>query len=367
MRSLRVGFVLPGLGRVQRGAETAFLEVARGLAQQGVEVELFGTGKQGTEGLPTHVVPCRSRETFERWPTFPGFRSETYYEEYLFGLALLRSGVYRPSRFDAVVHCTYPYLNWFLRLTASRRGPRRIFVTQNGDWPCRRTNAEFRWFRCDGLVCTNPEYYQRHKEQYQAALIPNGVDPTVYHPGSASTPSPWDLPRDRPIILIVSAFIASKRVADGIRAAAKVPEAFVAVAGDGPERARIQDLCNELLPGRHRLLGSLPRENMPDLYREADVLLHMSQEEPFGIVYLEGAASGLTVVAHDGPVPRWILGDTALFANTSDLDAVARVLREGIASHRHGDRGHRARQRVLQEWTWDHQAALYRDFLLRLS
>lgn len=48
MAKLRVAFVLPGLGRVQRGAETAFIEVARAMAEfPDVEVELFGSGEQG--------------------------------------------------------------------------------------------------------------------------------------------------------------------------------------------------------------------------------------------------------------------------------------------------------------------------------
>ena len=39
--------ILPGLGRVQRGAETAFIEVARGLsAYPEIDVELFGAGNE---------------------------------------------------------------------------------------------------------------------------------------------------------------------------------------------------------------------------------------------------------------------------------------------------------------------------------
>jgi hypothetical protein len=45
--NIRVAMILPGLGRVQRGAETAFIEVARGLsAYPEIDVELFGAGNE---------------------------------------------------------------------------------------------------------------------------------------------------------------------------------------------------------------------------------------------------------------------------------------------------------------------------------
>jgi glycosyltransferase involved in cell wall biosynthesis len=137
------------------------------------------------------------------------------------------------------------------------------------------------------------------------------------------------------------------------------------VIGDGPERAAVSALAADLLPGRHALLGSVPRERMADLYRQADGFLHMSQEEPFGIVYLEAAASGLPVVAHDGPVPRWILGDTALFADTSDVAAVAVSLRRALASDA-ASFGKAGRERILADWTWEQQAERYREFIQTL-
>ena len=62
---------------------------------------------------------------------------------------------------------------------------------------------------------------------------------------------------------------------------------------------------------------------MPHIFRQADLFLHMSQEEPFGIVYLEAGACGLPIVCHDSEVSRWIMGDAAEFVDTSDFTAVA--------------------------------------------
>lgn len=366
---MRVAMVLPGLGRVQRGAETAFLELARALDERAeVQVELFGSGLDGVGDLRVHAIPCAPRERFERWPKIPAFRSDCHYEEFSFARNLLQSGLYRPDRFDVVLGCTYPHVNWALRRAGRRGGPRIVFATQNGDWPCRSRKSEFRFFRCDGLVCTNPEYYEANRQAYHASLIPNGVDPDVFRPTEDGDSSPSlleGIPRGR-VVLMAAALIDSKRVAEGIAAVARVQDAFLVVVGDGPLRSKIAALAVELLPGRHALLGSVPRERMPAIFRRADAFLHMSRDEPFGIVYLEAAATGLPVVAHDGPVPRWVLGESAMFADTADLDAVANRLERALDREIGPRLGEEARRRVVDGWTWRAQADRYLDFFRSL-
>ena len=366
MPKRRVAMLLPGLGRVQRGAETAFLEIARALSRDpDMEIELFGSGPDAPRGVPIHQVGCVPRDRFEGWPRLPCLRTETHYEELSFILRLLKGGAYRPGDFDAAIACSYPYTNWFLRCAGGRRGPKQVFVTQNGDWMCRAESREYRFFRCDGLVCINPVYYDRHRSRYDAALIPNGVDADLYRPrsGDDDEASEPRIPRGVPVVLMVSALIAAKQVAEAVRAVALVPEAFLAVAGDGPERAEVARLAGELLPGRHVLLGSVPRAAVPALYRQADAFLHMHRDEPFGIVYLEAAASRLAIVAPDAPVPRWILGETALFTDPGDPAAVAAALRRALGPELGPALGAAARRRVVNDWTWDVQAAKYRAFI----
>ncbi len=370
----RVAFILPGLGRVQRGAETAFWQIAKHLARfPDMDVEAFGSGHQGPEGVTFHHVPCIRRERFEHWPGIPCFRNECYYEELTFVLGLICTRRYRPRRFDAAVACTYPYVNWYLQWTGRKKGPRQIFVTENGDWMCQARNREYRYFGCDGLVCFNPEYHERNRHRYRTVLIPNGVDPTEFQPASEEVDGraddaakPAAIPRDRQVVLMVSALIPSKRVDEGIRAVARVPDAFLVIAGDGPEREATAQLAAELLPGRHLALGSISNEQMPALFRRATAFLHMSRIEPFGIVYLEAAASGLPIVAPNLETPRWILGDAALYADPDEPASIASALARAISPDTGRPLGAAARQRVLENWTWDIQASRYRDFILDL-
>jgi glycosyltransferase involved in cell wall biosynthesis len=353
---MRLLFALPGFHRFDRGAEVALLAVAEELARAGHSVTVMGSGdaRSGTSYRFRHVSSVR-RETFERFPFFPPLRSETSWEDMTFSINLLMA--YKPSDFDAVVTCSFPFTHWTLR-RASRAAPRQIFVTQNGDWPAFAGNSEYRSFACDGLVCTNPDYFERNRERWTCALIPNGVDLARFHPGSDER-ARLGLPQDRPIILMVSAYIATKRVMDGIRAVSRLDDAFLVVAGDGPLRDEAEALAADILPGRYRRI-SLPASEMPSLYRSADAFLHLSLLESFGNVFLEAWASGLPVVGHDSERLRWILGDNvAHLCDTENPAELARALGSAIAKGRQSE----GAVSGIDRFSWPTIAGQYAEFL----
>lgn len=325
---MRVLFALSGFHRHDRGAEVALLNVAEALVARGNTVTVMGAGedRQATGYAFRHVAAV-DRTRCEGLPCFPPFRNDTAWEDASFALNLLR--VYDPAEFDIAVTCAFPFTHWALRRPAKRK-PVQVFVTQNGDWPAISTKSEYRTFHCDGLVCTNAEYLARNERRWACTLIPNGVDSARFHPG-VQVRQKWQLPEDKPLVLMVSALIASKRVADGIRAVAALDDAILVVAGDGPLRTEVEALAAQLLPGRFFRL-SLPTEDMPSLYRSADVFLHLSLAESFGNVYLEAQASGLPVVGHDSAHLRWVLGSSSDFlCNSEDPDELRTSLVRALA------------------------------------
>ncbi len=360
-KPLRIGIVLPGLHRVNRGAETAFESVGRELARRSdCEVTLFGSGEsREDEPYRFRKVSCIPRECFEGLASLPALRSDTAYEELTFAGSLLRR--FRPAEFDVSVTCSYPWCNWVLRgREGCERNSCHIFVTQNGDWAPRSRSREFRWFGCDGLVATNPVYYERNRDRWPTVLIPNGVDPARFFPGKAERYS-LELPEHRPVVLMVSALIASKRVLEGIEAVAALPDVHMVVAGDGPMRAVVEAAGRRLLPGRFTQVR-LPRERMPELYRAADAFLHMSLDEPSANSYIEALATGLPIVTHDRDVTRWTLEDVAWLVNTEDGEVLRTALSDALAS-KYSDRVERQRELVDRRFTWKGIAAAYSDFL----
>ena len=70
------------------------------------------------------------------------------------------------------------------------------------------------------------------------------------------------------------------------------------VAGDGPERGRLETEMERAAPGRAHFLGHVSdREELAELFAAADAFLHPNPREPFGIAPLEAMASGLPLVA----------------------------------------------------------------------
>jgi glycosyltransferase involved in cell wall biosynthesis len=316
---MRILFALPGLHKYNRGAEIAFISVASELARLGATVTLIGSGDTRPDA-PYRFIHAASigREWFEHLPSVPVLTSHYVYEELTFAPDLLR--VYRPSDYDLTVTCSFPFTNWILRRPSfAGRRPPHVFVTQNGDSPAQANNYDYRYFGCEGLICINPDYYERNKATWRCQLIPNGVNTDRFTTGPRS-PARFGIPADRLVILMVSALIPNKRVSVGVELAAKIPHAHLVVAGDGEMRAEIEERARTFLPDRFTRVQVKPEE-MPALYQAADVFLHCSEDEPFGNVFVEAMACGLPVVAHDTPRTRWIVGNDEYLADTRDLAA----------------------------------------------
>ena len=358
---MRVLFALPGLHRIDRGAEVAFISIANELAKLGSDVTLIGSG-QSRSGTPYRFLHAGSlsRDKFVSFPSLPLLRNDCAYEELTFVPHFLSR--YRPADFDVTLTCSYPFTNWMLRRASSHgRRPRHVFVTENGDWPAYANQSEYRFFSCDGLVCTNPDFYERNRARWRSKLIPNGVDCGRFSPGPGEREA-FGLPKDRLVVLMVSALIPSKFIDVGVEAVSQIPDAHLVVAGTGPLRHALEAKAAKLLPGRFTLL-SLPAEKMPTLYRSADVFLHLSKEEAFGNVYLEAMACGLPIVARDSARTRWIVGDDQFLSGPDEPTAIARQIVAARNARVVNPSGGVAR---AQSFSWTKIGTMYQEFLQEL-
>jgi len=158
---------------------------------------------------------------------------------------------------------------------------------------------------------------------------------------------------------MVSALEQGKRVLEGMRAVAKLSNAFCVIAGDGPLRNDADRLAAELLPGRF-LRSTFPHELMPVLYRSADVFLHTAIRESFGNVYIEALASGTPVVAHDDEVTRWIFEDHAHLVDTNSAQLIVEALEEVLMAPTGGTA--RRAQFAVSRYSWRAVAKKYGEF-----
>jgi len=169
----------------------------------------------------------------------------------------------------------------------------------------------------------------------RVSVIHHGVDSEVFHAAVAvgeRDAVTAALGGDRPYFFCVGGFDPRKQVpllVEGFaRCAGEIDELLVLGGEIGPAvRARIEGLARDLgVADRVRLLGFVPPEQLPALYRHATAHPMLSRYEGFGMTLTEAMACGCPVLALAcGSVPE-IVGEAALL-----LDAAAGAAAVGEA------------------------------------
>jgi len=110
----------------------------------------------------------------------------------------------------------------------------------------------------------------------------------------------------------------------------RIRDARLVIAGDGPERSRLQALAEDLaVSSRIRWLGHVDRAQMESVFVSARVQVIPSRwREPFGIVAAEAMMRGTAVIASgSGGLAELIQhGDTGILTPPNDVHALAEAL-----------------------------------------
>jgi phosphatidylinositol alpha-1,6-mannosyltransferase len=182
-------------------------------------------------------------------------------------------------------------------------------------------------------------------DPHRVRVLPNTVR-DVFAPGVASSAYRERLGlRGGPVLLTVGRLASTERskghepifaVLPALRA--RFPDLVYVIAGDGDDRERLEARARELGLGQDavRFLGYVPDEELPDLYRLADLFVMPSATEGFGIVYLEAAACGLRVLGGAGDGSNDAIQDARVGATVDpdDLDALLSAIETGLSNGR---------------------------------
>jgi glycosyltransferase involved in cell wall biosynthesis len=177
-------------------------------------------------------------------------------------------------------------------------------------------------------------------------------------PAAPSSPTPAEagIPADAPLALAVGRLIEQKDHATLLRAFAVVreqhPQARLAILGSGPLEAETRALAASL--GLADAVALPGRTDIRDWLLRADVFVHTSRWEGFGIVLLEAMLAGLPVVATRVSAVPEIVADsvTGALVPPGDAEILARELAALLADpdrrHRLGEAG---RERARTEFS----------------
>ena len=325
---IRLLFLCPGYARISRGVEVFLHELVERIDKTRFDVTILCCGDGRNDGVRFIRIQALNRSRIEPYDggillkllKLLRLGSSTEIESFVFSLGCARHLF--QNRYDLM----FPFGGyWSFQVTALlKKSAKIVSIGHAGPVRCELKFS-------DAFVAITDFALGQAREmvpQMPMAMIPNGVDLAKFHPvGGPRGERP-------PTILCVAAFAVDKRH-DLLFDAMIFLDRSVRLLCVGPGVIPVQ-LSQHPLCSSHKVeFRCVTHEEMPEIYREADVFTLPAPEEAFGIVFLEALATGLNVVAHDGPRQRSVIGTPGFYCNVFDSKGYAEVLKKALTtSHR---------------------------------
>ncbi len=348
---MKIAIACSGLGNVRRGFETFAEDLFRNLeSMDEIEVTLYkGGGPAATREIPLWNI-SRSSAIWH----LSGQRIDPYIGEQLtFSLAFARR--LKKESFD-IVHLSDGQLgSSLLRLFPVEARKFRIVFSNGGPL------SPYHYRRFDLIHQVNPTELDRALAHgvpnSRMTLLPYGVSVDSFHRESREeTRSSLGIPESVPVLLTVGAHGTHKRLDFLIRQLAAMDDGphLVIVGEEAPhETPELRRLASHLLGEKVNFL-SLPHEAMPFVYTSADIYVHCSLREGFGLTLLEAMAAGLPIVHHNESVMNWLVGDAGVGVDMLNGEQLRMTLNTLLAdSGLWGQLAEKARKRARVRFSWE--------------
>lgn len=363
---------------------------AQGLARLGHEVEVVTAGDDdGPQIVSWEDGAVRVHEARTPGGEFPVYRTETYWLGYTWAvLAALRTlGEHRG--FDVIDFPEYSAEGLAFQLDRQEDDPTAVAVHLHGSlsmfaehvgWPqpgeplhdVGAFMEDLSIRRADRLLSASRSLAEFTADHHQIPIdridvVDGAVDTDAFSPH----PAPAER-RDDMRLLFVGSIAANKGVLTVFEAFARLapahPELSLVIAGTGDqeliERIR-EDALRAGVADRIELLGFVEHNDLPAVYRSADLLAAPSQYEGgLGMVYLEAMACGVPVIATaaGGAAEAVVHGETGLLLRAGDIDETTAAIQTLLSDPRLRSRmGEAGRTRVEQRFAIDPYARRVAD------
>jgi D-inositol-3-phosphate glycosyltransferase len=341
----------PGTGDAG-GLNVYVVEVARQLAARGVEVEIFTRTTTGDLPPTVEMEPGVLVRHVTAGP-YEGLRKEDLPGQLCaFAAGVMRLGAHAPERHYGLVHSHY-WLSGQVGWLAADRWQVPLVHTMHtmarvknvhlaeGDSPeppGREIGEQQVVEAADRLIANTLDEAHELESLYGAphdrvVVVPPGVDLTLFSPGDQlAARQAVGLPPEAKVLLFVGRIQPLKAPEVLIKATAELlarhpawkGQLVVAVVG-GPSGSGLahphglEELAAQLgIAPQVRFVKPVPRPELAQWYRAADVVAVPSYSESFGLVAVEAQACGTPVVAANvGGLPTAV-GDAGVLVDGHD-------------------------------------------------
>ena len=149
-----------------------------------------------------------------------------------------------------------------------------------------------------------------------------------------------------------------------IKSVAALPNTYLWIAGEGPDRAALENLIQNLnVQDRVTLLGW--RDDRAALFDAADICVFSSRYEPFGTVFVQAWAHKTPLITTNADGPRQFVRheEDGLVIPIDDIDtmttAISRITADETLRNRMVENGY---QRYVNEFTKEKTVQAYLDY-----
>lgn len=273
---------------------------------------------------------------------------------------------------DVIMAATFPFLHMYYAVSGGRRG--RIPVVLAG-----AIHTEDKWGYDRQMMIraiTQADAYVALTAYEKSFLVEKGIAPEKMHvlgggvaaarfveaTGTAARQK-YGLGND-PVIVVMSRQSELKRLDTVIQAMprvwAKYPQVRLLMAGARTAYSAQLDRMIAQLPPEQRAritqIHDFPEEDKPRILAAADIFVHPSGNESFGIVFVEAWAAGKPVIgANVGAVASLIAAgrDGLLFEYGNAASLAETVLTLLADAGKRAALGRAGRQKVMANYTWE--------------
>ncbi len=191
-----------------------------------------------------------------------------------------------------------------------------------------QTVGRWTFNQADVIFCYTDADRERVRElgiNARVEVVSNGIDTKRFTPEG---PESALINHDGSTVLFVGRLVEGKRPETAVDAVEQLPENIrLYICGEGPERAELENKASEQCV----FLGNIPYEEMPAVYRAADLLVLPSRAEGTPRTVMEALSSGVPVVCSDLEHVRSAFGDSVIYSECEEIKNLADTIATTLA------------------------------------
>ncbi|MFM6311967.1 MAG: glycosyltransferase [Dolichospermum sp.] len=399
---MKVLHVIPSVSPVRGGPSQAVLEMVKVLRETGIDTEIATTNDHGTELLN---VPLRKRTDYQQVPVWffsrfspPISAIREFRFSYDFTIWLWQN----IHNYELLhIHTIFCYTSTMAMIIAQWKKVPYI-VRPCGmlcEWSLQQKKLKKELYLSliekTNLNHSISIHFTSISEQQEAAplnlasanfIIPHGLTiPNTIPDANQRLRQHFNLPLDQPIILFLSRLHPKKGLDYLIPALGKLSDyrfAFIIAGSGDPEyETEVKTLVKTHgIEQETHFTGFVKGEIKDLLIQGSDIFALTSYSENFGISVLEALGAGLPVLVTPGVALSDIIQQNQIgYVTELDVDAISTTIQRFLDNHKlaekmgasYGSLRYRARQFILDNYTWDKIAlkmvSVYEDIISRTS